>query len=598
MSFEILPQGLAIKGMRDNGYKNTAYAIAELIDNSIQAGEDVNKKTNVEVICVDVGRVRNSRQVKEIDRILVYDDAGGMDEKLLRSALQFGVGTRLEKKNQKGMGKFGMGLPNSSISQCSKVEVWSWRNGNTFYTYLDVGEVQEGTMKEVPRPKSKEIPSEYKNLLKSKLKKHGTLVVWSKLDRVKWKTSKALFNNSESLVGRMYRYFIAGNKAGIRLASYVKEEGGAFKLDIDRFIRPNDPMYLMVNTSVPKPYDEEPAFQKYKDDDEVTVTGRDGEEGKIVIKYSVCKQQARNAGGHSEIGKHAAKNQGVSIVRAGRELELDRSMVNISDTRERWWGIEIHFDSTVDHIMGVTNNKQAATNFELLNLAEDAKNEGVSPVSYKQMLKEDGDNRLVFYEISDHVTKALKNMRELIEKMGKSKKKADDPAPPGSPEDIAGRVTKKRREKLGDVGKSDEDEKKNDKERGKGLADFFTGEGESEAEAEKKALEIIKKKIKFQFKEGLMPSKYIFDCNAVEGVLIIKINQKHPVYNLLFGLLDKEKGEGRPQSENDPLVALKLLFLAWARMEDIYGDENERLEEIRSEWGTIARDFLKEYEEF
>ena len=32
---DIVPAHLAIQAMRDNGYKNTAYAIAELIDNSI-----------------------------------------------------------------------------------------------------------------------------------------------------------------------------------------------------------------------------------------------------------------------------------------------------------------------------------------------------------------------------------------------------------------------------------------------------------------------------------------------------------------------------------------------------------------------------------
>lgn len=32
---EVIPPKLAVKAMRDSGYKNTAYAIAELIDNSV-----------------------------------------------------------------------------------------------------------------------------------------------------------------------------------------------------------------------------------------------------------------------------------------------------------------------------------------------------------------------------------------------------------------------------------------------------------------------------------------------------------------------------------------------------------------------------------
>ena len=34
---EIIPLRLAITAMRDSGYKNTAYALAELIDNAVQA---------------------------------------------------------------------------------------------------------------------------------------------------------------------------------------------------------------------------------------------------------------------------------------------------------------------------------------------------------------------------------------------------------------------------------------------------------------------------------------------------------------------------------------------------------------------------------
>ena len=46
--FDIVPTSLAVKAMRDNGYKNAAYAIAELMDNSIQAGA-----TTVQLLCAD-----------------------------------------------------------------------------------------------------------------------------------------------------------------------------------------------------------------------------------------------------------------------------------------------------------------------------------------------------------------------------------------------------------------------------------------------------------------------------------------------------------------------------------------------------------------
>ena len=48
LRFDFVPTALAVNAMRDNGYKNAAYAIAELIDNSIQAGAKL-----VELLCVE-----------------------------------------------------------------------------------------------------------------------------------------------------------------------------------------------------------------------------------------------------------------------------------------------------------------------------------------------------------------------------------------------------------------------------------------------------------------------------------------------------------------------------------------------------------------
>ena len=34
---EIIPPNLAVRAMRDSGYQNTAHALAEIIDNAVQA---------------------------------------------------------------------------------------------------------------------------------------------------------------------------------------------------------------------------------------------------------------------------------------------------------------------------------------------------------------------------------------------------------------------------------------------------------------------------------------------------------------------------------------------------------------------------------
>src|SRR5690606_19937273 len=108
---DIVPTHLVIKAMRDNGYKNAAYAIAELMDSSIQAGA----KT-VQLLCADREAQVEQRTRKRLYQVAVLDDGCGMDAETLQIALQFGNGTHLDPEQQTGMGRFGMGLPSASIS--------------------------------------------------------------------------------------------------------------------------------------------------------------------------------------------------------------------------------------------------------------------------------------------------------------------------------------------------------------------------------------------------------------------------------------------------------------------------------------------------
>jgi len=107
--FNIVPASLAVKAMRDSGYKNAAYAIAELVDNAVQATATV-----VEILCQEEEELVQQRTRIRLKKIAVIDNGKGMNAVELRRALQFGNGGRLNDRS--GMGRFGMGLPNSSIS--------------------------------------------------------------------------------------------------------------------------------------------------------------------------------------------------------------------------------------------------------------------------------------------------------------------------------------------------------------------------------------------------------------------------------------------------------------------------------------------------
>ena len=194
---DIIPADLAIRAMRDSGYKNTAYALAELIDNSVQAVADL-----VEVFCLEERVAVNARQRRRITQIAVLDNGLGMPEYVLGLALQFGNGTHLD--DREGIGRFGMGLPNASISQAKRLDVWTWQSGpdNAVHSYLDVDEIESGSLKRVPKPKHDPLPREWKQRAHN-LGTTGTLVLWTKFDdeRLTWKGSAQRLITQKHLLG-------------------------------------------------------------------------------------------------------------------------------------------------------------------------------------------------------------------------------------------------------------------------------------------------------------------------------------------------------------------------------------------------------------
>lgn len=584
MSFPIIPQNLSISAMRSSGYRDTAHALAELIDNAVQAGEETESRTEVEVICIDEASAGGRRQIA---RLAVYDNASGMDPSLLRKALQFGNGSRLEKAKQKGIGKFGMGLPNSSISQCKRVDVWTWQNGAVHHAYLDVQEIQDGNMTEVPEPQPSEIPPEWRILIAGNLEEHGTLVVWSKLDRISWKQSTTLLRHTEFISGRVYRHFINDKSVRIRLAAY---EGKTRATVFESFVRPNDPLYLMAGTNTPSPFNQIPAFVTFGQP-LVLMVSHAGEEHAVTIRASICKPETRREGGTKPIGQHAQRNQGISVVRSRRELELNHSFTNSYDTRERWWGIEVQFDPGLDDVFGVTNNKQSATGFTRLSVDEDAFEEGLSVKEYQETLEEDRDPRLAMYRISREIEKLLNSMRAQVAKMREGeriqsvKERAERKAEKAATESVT-----KRRERVGDTGRSDKDESASASQRTSALAADIAQDGLEDAKAHELAVDYVTKKIKFRFRHSDLTGSSIFDVSTAGGVILITLNSRHPVHARLFEML---QGEETPEAQ----YAREVLSLvaAWARMEDEAPSEKLRqaIEDTRLQWGRMAMDFFE-----
>ncbi len=600
-TFDLVPTHLAVEAMRDNGYRNTAYAVAELIDNSIQAGAET-----VELLCCESEDLVQQRVRRTIRQVAVLDDGSGMGVDLMRAALQFGNGSHLQDRD--GIGRFGMGLPSASISQCKVVEIWSWTEGGpdtALYSYINLDEVATRSMREVPKPVPKPLPDQWIRAA-TRLGNSGTLVVWSRLDRCMWRTANAIIRNSEFLIARMYRRFLADGKAAIRLASFTDDNPKKFI--IDDWATANDPGYLITPSSTPAPYDEIPMFEKDGDSWEVPqrILFR-GAEHTVKIRFSIAKKEPREnpqTAGRTDYGKHAGRNVGISLVRADRELDMDQSLVNTFDTRERWWGVEVDFPPALDELFGVTNNKQAARNFT--EIASNLKSitatgsDGVSFTEYRSNLEEESDPTGPLLDVILLVQRRLGTMRKLIEIQRRGSGRARRRHDPASPEAQATDATRERQQK-GQKGVSDADEDKPADERADALAKELEEAGLNPDQAGSLAAKTIEAGLKYTFADAELEGRSFFTVRPVAGEIVIKININHPAYKNLVEVLEEEPDDELSEEQLRQRLekanrGLKLLLMAWARFEDEQLNDEKRAEiqDIRSDWGRVAALFLKD----
>ena len=599
MDNSIVPAHLAVKAMRDNGYKNAAYAIAELIDNSVQ-----HEATKVELLCAEIDVQINLRNVTRVNQIGILDNGSGMSSEVLRMALQFGNGTHLEANNQKGIGKFGMGLPSSSISQAKKVEVWSWQKGieNAIYSYLDIDAIIAKTLKEVPVPINKAIPDMWKEAGKS-FGNSGTLVVWSNIDRCIWKTANAIIENSEFLIGRMYRKFIENGRVDIKMVAFKENNPSSYTKVHNA--KPNDPIYLMENTSTPEPFDKKPMFDKWGGDSFEVKFDINYNAGihKVILRFTIAKSEAREGHnpGAKPHGKHAGKNIGVSVVRADRELDLDQAWVVQYDPRERWWGVEIDFPPALDEIFGVTNNKQFANNFSELGKIdlEELTAGGKTIAQVREELEEENDPKALLIEIAQKINSQLSAIREVIraQKLNEDRQLKTRHTTTTSVERIATEATNQRIDE-GHKGTSDEQENKSELEKKIDITKTLENEGVTNA------AEVVdwlfKNNLKYSFVDADFDTSAFFSVKSRGGKIIISLNTNHPAYHKLVEVLDAST-DGVTQEDlglrlKNASDGLKLLLMAWARYEDEQPDGIPKLKtkDTREDWGRIARQFLHE----
>lgn len=319
-----------IEATRDAGYKSTGSAIAELVDNALEA----------EATHVDVSIHQADDAGGDELAIRVADDGCGMTPEVLLVALQFGGSTRFGSRN--GTGRYGMGLPNGGLSQARRLEVYTWTRGSQIWSsYLDVDEIVSGSMRTVPRPKCADLV---------RATASGTIVVLRKCDRVDTKHIGALEDALAAELGRIFRKFLHAGKQ-------IRING--------RRVRPLDPLFVNPGSNITgaKLYGPPLEFN-------LRVPMRNKRVSVVSAVFSELPLEKWHGFSNEKKNKLGiSKGAGVSIVRAGREIDIGWYFMGSKrkENYDDWWRCEINFPSDLDELFGVTHSKQKINPTESLS---------------------------------------------------------------------------------------------------------------------------------------------------------------------------------------------------------------------------------------
>ena len=384
-------------------------------------------------------------------------------------------------------------------------------------------------------------------------------------------------------------------------------QGSASPL-VDREAGINDPLYLRPLEVLPAPFDATPMFEEaWTESHEIEFEGGIHE---VAARYAMATSDTvTEAGtqdrGMTEYGRHAAKNMGVSVLRAGRELMLDEGWCIGYDPRERWWGAEIEFPPALDEVFGVTNNKQAATHFSELartdwrELREEDDEEFMEVV---RRLKEDGDPRGWLLELSDAINRNLRKLREKIKAQGAGKRSSRKTRH-GTPDDVTSTVNRAWKERSKEVPVQGD-------ERAPDLAevrnDLTENKQYNRDDAEELVLLIRDSHLRVVFLEADFPDPFqLFNVEMKGNITEITFNRQHPGFDAIFGTVamdDQEMGDLTREEVIERLTkavnATKIVFAGWARYEREAGvDRAKGLRRVRVAWGQMAAQFLEPEEQ-
>lgn len=315
-----------LESMRSIGYSLES-ALADLIDNSISAKA---KSINIEF------------RPSDDPYIAVIDDGEGMSKAKLEAAMRHGSTNPLQERRSDDLGRYGLGLKTSSLSQCRRMTVASLNNGTLSAYCWDLDVVVDRAawvMLQLDSDDVDIIP--HLDVLRSQGK--GTIVLWQNLDRLTAGESSihtALghqMDHARDHLSLVFHRFIRPEPGGVRISLAINQNALAA---VDPFL---------LDHKATQPLDE----------DSFSVAGR-----KVVVKPYILPHLSKLSQAETERagGSEGLRNQQGFYIYRNRRLIIWGTWFRLArkDELSKLARVRVDIPNSLDHLWTLDIKKSAA----------------------------------------------------------------------------------------------------------------------------------------------------------------------------------------------------------------------------------------------
>lgn len=315
-----------LESMRSIGYSLES-ALADLIDNSISARA---KNINIEFRPYDT------------PYIAVIDDGDGMSNVSLENAMRHGSTNPLQKRHIDDMGRYGLGLKTSSLSQCRRMTVVSLQGGvlSSYCWDLDVV-VERGSWVMLGLEAEDIATIPHIDTLQAQGK--GTIVLWQNLDRL-----AAGESSMDNAMGQQMDH--ARDHISLVFHRFISPEPGRSRisLKINGSLLPHIDPFLLHHSAT-----------QHIDEDSFSVEGC-----KVVVKPFILPHASKLSAAEMDLagGSDGIRNQQGFYIYRNRRLIIWGTWFRLArkDELSKLARVRVDIPNSLDHLWTLDIKKSAA----------------------------------------------------------------------------------------------------------------------------------------------------------------------------------------------------------------------------------------------